>query len=122
VAPAPARIRSSARGAGTTAPSFSSCHAIAGAPTCAHGFCSSRAHRQHPRLDPGRGAIGDRARRLPRQPTPDRLAPQRDLQPLHRRLRHSLNTSARASEPARTETIRRRLNPQPRKRCAGGYR
>jgi hypothetical protein len=38
VAPARFRIASIVRSGGTAAPSFSSSHAIAGAPTCAHGF------------------------------------------------------------------------------------
>jgi hypothetical protein len=36
-------IASIVRGGGTTAPSLSSSHAIAGAPTCAHGLASRRA-------------------------------------------------------------------------------
>jgi len=64
----------------------------------------------------------DHPRRLTRQPAPRRFMTQLDLNPIHARSLRSINTSARASTQARMETMCWRLNPQPGKRCAGGYR
>src|SRR5680860_929492 len=64
----------------------------------------------------------DRARRLAAQPTAHRLTPHRHLNVIHPDLLRSINTSTAGSAPTRMATISWRLNPQPRKRCAGGQR